>query len=234
MANRLWAHFFGIGIQDPVDEPVESNQPSHPELLAALGKAFAECGFDNHTLIRGITQSKAYNLTSRMTHPGQADPRRFARMNIKGLTAGQLFDTMVSATGFREPAFMRRQQNFGFAQPNNPRSEFLTRFASNERPTETNTTILQALMLLNGQFIGDQTDLVKSEVLAAIADMPGWDTKQRISNLFLTALSRNPSTEELEKFASYVDRGGAVGEKKKALADVFWVLLNSPEFLFNH
>lgn len=62
-------------------------------------------------------------------------------------------------------------------------------------------------MLMNGKFIGDQTDLAKSELLAAIADMPGWDTKQRVSNLFLTAFSRNPTPEELEKFASYVDRG---------------------------
>jgi hypothetical protein len=234
MANRVWAHFFGIGILDPVDEPGENNPPSHPELLEELGQAFAENGFDTQLLIRGITRSKAYQLTSKMTHPGQADPRRFARMNLKGLTPSQLFDSLVAATGYREPAFLRNQQNFGFVQPNNPRSAFLVRFASNERPTETHTTILQALMLMNGQFIGDQTDLVRSEVLAAIADMPGWDTKDRVTNLFLTAFARNPSPEELEKFASYVDRGGPTGDKKKALADVFWVLLNSPEFLFNH
>jgi hypothetical protein len=234
MANRVWAHFFGLGILDPVDEPGENNPPSHPELMDDLGKAFAENGFDTQTLIRGITRSKAYQLTSKMTHPGQADPRRFARMNLKGLTPSQLFDSLVAATGYREPAFLRNQQNFGFVQPNNPRSAFLVRFASNERPTETHTTILQALMLMNGQFIGDQTDLVKSEVLAAIADMPGWGTKERVTNLFLTAFARNPSPEELEKFASYVDRGGSAGDKKKALADVFWVLLNSPEFLFNH
>lgn len=234
MANRVWAHFFGIGIVDPVDEPGENNPASHPELLADLGKAFAEGGFDNRMLIRAITRTKAYGLTSKMTHPGQADPRRFAKMNLKGLTPAQLFDSLVSATGFREPAGFRNQANFGFAQPGNPRSQFLVRFANTERTTETNTTILQALMLMNGQFIGDQTDLAKSEVLAAIADMPGWDTKQRVTNLFLTAFSRNPTPDELDKFASYVDRGGAKGDKKQALADVFWVLLNSPEFLFNH
>jgi len=234
MANRMWEHFFGIGILDPVDEPGENHPPSHPELLNELGKAFAESGFDNRYLIRAITRTKTYQLTSKMTHPGQADPRRFARMNLKGLTPSQLFDSLVAATGFREPAFMRNQRNFGFAQPNNPRSQFLVRFASNERTTETNTTILQALMLMNGDFIGNQTDLTKSEILAAIVDMPGWDTKQRVSNLFLTAFARNPTPEELEKFSSYVDRGGAKGDKKQALADVFWVLLNSPEFLFNH
>jgi hypothetical protein len=234
MANRMWAHFFGIGIQDPVDEPGENNPASHPELLTELGKAFADSGFDNRMLIRAITRTKAYQLTSKMTHPGQADPRRFARMNMKGLTPAQLFDSLVAATGFREPAYLRNQQNFGFVQPNNPRSQFLVRFASNERATEMNTTILQALMLMNGQFIGDQTDLVKSEILAAVVDVPNWDTKQRVTTLFLTAFSRNPTPEELEKYASYVDRGGAKGDKKQALADVFWVLLNSPEFLFNH
>ncbi|MBN9122694.1 MAG: DUF1553 domain-containing protein [Planctomycetes bacterium] len=233
-ANRVWAHFFGTGILDPVDEPGENNPASHPELLDALGKAFADNGFDNRTLIRAITRTRAYQLTSKMTHPGQADPRRFARMSLKGLTPGQLFDSLVAATGFREPANLRNQRNFGFVQPGNPRSQFLVRFASNERATETNTTILQALMLMNGQFIGDQTDLARSEILAAVADMPGWDTKQRVTNLFLTAFSRNPTPEELEKFASYVDRGGAKGDRKQALADVFWVLLNSPEFLFNH
>ncbi len=234
VANRMWAHFFGIGLQDPVDEPGENNPPSHPELLTALGRAFADNGFDNQTLIRAITRTRAYQLTSRMTHPGQADPRRFARMNLKGLTPPQLFDTLVAATGFREPAAFRNQQNFGFVQPNNPRGQFLSRFASSDRATESSTTILQALMMMNGEFIGDQTDLVKSEVLAAVADVPGWDTKQRVSTLFLTAFARNPTQEELEKFSSYVDRGGTNNDKKKALADVFWVLLNSPEFLFNH
>src|SRR6185436_10733770 len=194
----------------------------------------ADAKFDNRVLMRGIVRSQAYQLTSKMTHPSQADSRRFARMNMKGLTPSQLFDSMVASTGHREPGFMRQNQfNFN-PQPNNPRSQFLNRFSSNEKVTEANTTILQALMLMNGQFITDVTSLEKGEVLGAIVDVPGWDTKQRITALFLTTFARNPLPEELEKFTSYVDRGGASGDKKKALADVFWVLLNSPEFLFNH
>jgi hypothetical protein len=234
MANRMWAHFFGFGIQDPVDEPGFDNPPSHPALLEDLGKAFAAAKFDNRVLIRGIVRSQAYQLSSKLTHPSQADAKRFARMSLKGLTPGQLFDSMVAATGHREPAQFRQNQfNFN-AQAGNPRSQFLNRFASNERTTEANTTILQALMLMNGQFITDVTSLEKGEVLGAIVDVPGWDTKQRVGALFLTAFARNPTPEELDKFVSYVDRGGANGDKKRALADVFWVLLNSPEFLFNH
>jgi hypothetical protein len=140
----------------------------------------------------------------------------------------------VVTTGYREPANFRNNQFAGLNRSTDPRSQFLVRFASNEKRTETNTTILQALMMMNGEFIGTQTDLERSEVLAAIADMPGWTTEQKVEALFLTALSRRPTPEEMEKFSSYVDRGGATGDKKKALADVFWVLLNSPEFLFNH
>ena len=100
--------------------------------------------------------------------------------------------------------------------------------------TAVTTTILQALMLMNGQFITDVTSLEKGEVLGAIGDVPGWDTRERVTALFLTSFARAPLPDELERFASYVDRGGPHGDKNKALADVFWVLLNSPEFLFNH
>ncbi len=234
LANRMWAHFFGIGLIDPVDEPGDNNPPSHPQLLHELGQAFAAAQFDNRVLIRGITRSQAYQLSSRLTHPTQTDSRRFARMNLKSLTPNQLFSSLVAATGHREPGYMRQNQFNLNPQPNNPRSQFLNRFASNEKATESNTTILQALMLMNGQFITDQTSLANSEVLAAIMDVPGWDTKQRIDALVLTVFARPATPEELEKFASYVDRGGATNSSKKALTDVFWVLLNSPEFLFNH
>jgi hypothetical protein len=233
LANRTWAHFFGTGIIDPVDELRDDNEPSHPELLDELAQAFVDSKFDNRLLIRAITRTRAYQLSSRLSHPTQADPRRFARMNLKGLTPAQLFDSLVAATGYRESG-SNRNQFVPFPQRGNPRSLFLSRFASTDRVTETNTTILQALMLMNGDFIDSQTGLDKSEILGAVVDVPGWDTEKRVVTLFLTALGRNPTPEELEKYASFVDRGGATGDKKRALGDLFWVLLNSPEFLFNH
>src|SRR5207248_5141129 len=95
MANRVWAHFFGYGIPDPVDEPGDNTPPSHPELLEELGRAFAAAKFDNRVLVRGITRSQAYQLSSRLTHPSQASGRSFARMSMKGLTPQQLFDSLV-------------------------------------------------------------------------------------------------------------------------------------------
>ena len=60
------------------------------------------------------------------------------------------------------------------------------------------------------------------------------DTPAKIETLFLAALARKPTAEETEKLAKYVNDGGAAKDKKKALADVFWALLNSPEFILNH
>jgi hypothetical protein len=230
LANRLWAHFFGIGLIDPIDEPGDENPPSHPELLNDLAEAYKVAKFDQRVMIRGIMASQAYNLSSKQTDPSQADVRRFARMNVKSLTGSQIYNSFVAATGVREG--VRQQYVDPYGQ--NQRSLFRIMFPNSNRPTETQTSILQALMMMNGKAVAEQTSLDKSEILAAIIDAPFLDSGKKIDVLFQTALTRKPTPEEREKLASYVDRGGPSGDKAKALSDVFWVLLNSTEFLFNH
>ena len=228
MANRLWQQFFGIGLIDPVDELSEGNPASHPELLTELAKGLQAAEYDLQIVIRGIVASRAYQLSSKQSHASQTEPRRLARMNSKGLTANQIFDSFVTATGLKLTA----GRNVANAQAG--RINFRVLFPDSARPTETQTSILQALMLMNGKLMADQTSLDKSETLAAIADAPFFDTDQKVEALFYTALTRKPTPEEREKFTSYVDRGGPTGDASKALGDVFWVLLNSTEFLFNH
>ena len=138
----------------------------------------------------------------------------------------------TTATGIKQN--LPRNQDFG-EQPNQPgRMSFRNLFPSTAKPTETQTSILQALMMMNGKLAADQTSLDKSELLAAVADAPFLTTEKKLEAIFLAALSRQPTTEESEKFGSYIGRGGPSGDKSKALADVFWVLLNTAEFLFNH
>jgi hypothetical protein len=233
LANRTWAHFFGLGIIEPVDEPGTENPPSHPELLNDLTAGLAEAKFDQRVLIRAITASKAYNLTSKQTDPTQADLRRFARVQVRGLTANQIYDSFLAATGARDQA----PRNQRFPDPRNAegREAFRNLFnVAAVKPTETQTSILQALLMMNGRQVADQTSLNTSDVLAAVADAPFLDTEGRVEALFLAALTRKPTPAERDQFTSYVDRGGPSGDKTKALADVFWVLLNSTEFLFNH
>jgi hypothetical protein len=233
--NRMWAHFFGVGLIDPVDEMVGvENTVSSEELLDAIAKEFADKKFDLKFLVRAITASKVYQLTSAQTDPGQSDPRLLARMNLKGLTPEQLFDSLAAATGYREPA-NPNQRVVGIGV-NTPRGEFLAKFANHsDKRTEYTTSILQALSLMNGKFIADATDLSASETLAGAIDAPFLNTpEKKIEVLYLSTLSRPPRPDELERLAKYVRKGGPSGDPKQALADVFWALLNSSEFILNH
>src|SRR5262245_712865 len=228
MANRAWAHFMGLGLIEPIDEPGDDNPPVIPELLDDLARAFIDARYDSQLLYRAIARSKAYQLTSRHTHDSQTEPRRFGRMSVKAMTAEQLFDSLAVATGYFEGTPLRDRQFFGV------RREFLTKFGSTEKVTEKETSILQALTLMNGRFLNDVTSVDRSQFLAGVIDAPFLDTTGRVDTMFLAALGRMPTSAESEKFASYVDRGGASGDKKKAAADVFWALLNTSEFILNH
>ena len=231
VVNRLWGHFFGVGIVHPVDDFTTENPPSHPELLDELASQFAAHGYDLKFVIRAITASKTYQLGSEETHKSQEDPRLFARMALKGLSPEQLFDSIAQATGYYEP-FANRNP---FAMmTNSPREDFVQMFDnSHDSVTEQQTTILQALSMMNGQFVSDATGLEKSATLTAVVDFPLMSTAERVEALYLAAFSRKPRADESSRMVKYVDSGGAAGDPKKALSDVFWALLNSSEFLFN-
>lgn len=229
--NRLWGQFFGVGIVNPVDDFTAANPPSHPELLEELARQFVAHKFDFKFLIRAVTASKTYQLSSRETDKSQQNPRLFARMALKGLSAEQLFDSISQATGFHESFAGRNPLGM---MNNTPREEFVRMFEnSSDSVTERQTTILQALSMMNGQFVADATGLEKSATLTAVADFPLMTTPERIEALYLAAFSRKPRPDELDRLVHYVDTGGAAKDPKKALSDVFWALLNSSEFLFN-
>ncbi len=228
--NRLWANFFGTGLIDPLDEPGDQNPPSHPELLKELSQAFADCGYDLKYLIKAIVSSKAYQLSSVAPGASATADRTFSRMKVRGLTPEQLFDSLALATYYRDQPGSMRMYN----DPRSARGEFLAKFSSTERLSDVQTSILQALTLMNGKFIGELTSVERSELLDSVIKSPFFDTPQRIEALYLAAVSRKPTAEELGKLTDYVDKGGPTGDVNKSLADVFWALLNSSEFGFNH
>jgi hypothetical protein len=232
--NRLWDHFLGRGFVHPVDDLDKANPPSHPELMDALAAQFAAHDFDLKYLIRAITDTRAYQLSSAATSVGEDDLARFARMPVRRMTADQLFASIVQATGFREP---RRAARNGVAQSDLAiaAAEFRNRFSDQSVPrTEAETSILQALTLMNGKLTSDAVDLEKSETLVAVAEAPFLSTTQRVETLVLATLSRQPTPEESSRLVAYVDSGGPTKNPKQALADVFWALLNSAEFALNH
>jgi hypothetical protein len=159
-ANRLWGFLFGVGIVDPIDDFHEQNPPSHPALLDALASAFVESGFDQRFLLRAITLSDTYRRSSGMTEPGQRDIRLFARFPVQGLTPDQLFDSFAAVTGpvptlppAKDPAEEQaRAQSAQFA-----RRQFAELFARTDRKTDTQTSIVQALALMNGPVVAAAT-----------------------------------------------------------------------------
>jgi hypothetical protein len=235
--NRVWEYYYGIGIVDPVDERSEKNQPSHPELLDELAQAFVAHKYDMKYLIRAIMMTQAYQRSSRLTHKSQEDARLFARMQVRGLSSEQLFDSLAQAVNFDPEPQGGSQPNRGrgsrFMSP--ARAEFLTRFPpGQERRTEHQTSILQALYLMNGKLVADATSLDGNKNLRYIADGANVKTSRKIEQLYLIALSRKPRPDELERLVPYVEEGGPTGDPRKALADIFWALLNSSEFALNH
>jgi hypothetical protein len=228
--NRLWAQFFGIGIVEPVDDMGEQNPPSHPELLGELAKQFAANHFDVKYLIRAITLSQTYQRSSVAAETNKDDARLFAHMSVRGVSPEQLFDSLLQATGARDTGTYGQ----GFSEVYSARAQFVARFTNQEKRTEYQTSILQALTLMNGKLVDGATSLERSETLAAVIDAPFFDQAQKIEVLFLATLSRKPTPAEADHFVQYISKGGAEGNLKAALGDVFWALLNSAEFMLNH
>lgn len=230
--NRMWGQFFGRGIVDPVDDFSDDNPPSHPEVLEILAKDFIAHDYDLQHLVRVITTTNVYQLSSEQTHASQEEPSHFARAVLRGLTPEQFFDSMAEAVGFYQPF---RSENPFVIDDNTPRSRFLELFRdSAESALDRETTILQALAMMNGEFIDNATSLEDSQTLKAIVEFPAMTDEQKMETLFLAALSRKPTDAEQKRFGEYLSSGGATNDKKAALADIFWVLLNSSEFLLNH
>jgi hypothetical protein len=180
-------------------------------LLEALTAEFVASKFDVKHLIRVITSSKAYQRASAATDARQNPPRLFARMAVKGLTPEQFFDSLALATGI----------------PSTSRGDFLTLFSSQDKVTDTQTSILQALTLMNGKLIADATSLPGMQKL-----LQGAATNAaRIETLYLRTLSRLPRPEESARLLRYLD---SQPDADAACADIFWALLNGAEFRFNH
>jgi len=238
MVNRMWGHFFGFGFTKPVDDMGPHNAASHPELLEKLTAAFVESGYDVRRLCGWICKTDAYQLTSRfgdrnaVDDPANGEVPLFSRMYVKTLTAEQLYDSLLIATG----AHQAGQASYEAAQAQRARwlDEFLTIFggADDQEPTVFAGSIPQALMLMNGELVnraisGDSGSYLNS----VLNDSRQRSDNQRIQQLYLAALGRLPTRKEVGKLGPLVR---SHPNKLQAFQDVYWALLNSNEFVVNH
>jgi hypothetical protein len=223
MVNRTWWRLFGRGIVQPVDDMHEANAPSHPELLDLLSRKFAESGFDLKFLTRAIVLSRAYQRTSRPGESGDKQAALFARMSIKVLSAGQLYDSLETICG--PPA-----KTTGIDVRQGARWEFAQFFgeSGDPDPTAYRRGIPHLLRQMNsGQFTGRNLDLLVMQHDGA-ADRA---SEAVVSDLFLTVLSRRPTEKELRQARSYVERATSTSG---GLRELVWALIMTSEFSLNH
>ncbi|HYV37800.1 MAG TPA: DUF1549 domain-containing protein [Gemmataceae bacterium] len=234
-ADHVWQYFFGVSLTEPVFEPSDDTIPAHPELLDELAKSFIASGYDIKFLIKAVVLTEAYQRISvSMSQDNRDAINFFAKMPIRGMMPEQLFDCFAEAADFRQDINFNdpnRTQFRGLAE--SPRQQFLNKFTSQDKRIETQTSILQALYLMNGKLLAEHTKLENNEALKTIATAPT-PTARRVETLYLMVLSRLPRPDETSKMVRYIESGGGTNDPAQAVADVFWALLNSSEFMLNH
>jgi hypothetical protein len=219
IVNRVWARFFGVGLIEPVDDIDGAAGSELNGLLDELAGQFRAHGYKLKFLIRVLTATRAYNLSS-VANQTESSTSMFASIPVRGLSPGQLFDSLTRATG---------------TESAEARARFLELFARRqERPVEAETTIIQALTMMNGSYVDAATNPETGQVLGAIVKAPFLDTPGRIETLYLATLTRRPRPDELAVLIPFVERRKSADDQAKALADIFWAILNGPEFHLNH
>jgi len=234
MVNRLWRHFLGVGLVEPVDDLRASNPPSNPELWTLLQTEFIAQHYDLKHIMRLILNSRVYQLSS-ATRPGNESDRRFySHYYARRLPAEVMLDAISAATGVPDefkgyPVGTRAIQ---LPEPG-VSSYFLALFGRSDRVTacacERNgdVTLPQLLHLQNGDATLQKLNAAEGRLQALLKEVK--DDGQLVEELFLATLGRKPGPAELHA----VTRALA-GRREETFPDLFWALLNSKEFAFNH
>lgn len=228
--NRVWALLFGRGLVEPVDDLGDHNRPSHPQLFDELAAYFADTDYDLRHLLRTLTLTKAYQLTSQVTDDDSPRPELFARMPVKALSAEQLYDCLVRA-GLLGSAKSEDRRSGSFDVG---RQAFVAKMQSQARSRlDYDAGVAQVLLLVNGPEVAASTGAAASGLLAAL-EAPVFSPPERIEIVFLATVSRRPSAEEMARCVAHLAQGESADAAREALADILWALVNSAEFSLNH
>ncbi|MFM7150732.1 MAG: DUF1549 and DUF1553 domain-containing protein [Gemmataceae bacterium] len=250
LVNRYWKHFFQRGLIEPEDDIRDSNPPSNPELLAALEKHFVQSGFDLKDLVRVITRSSAYQLSSTPNQHNLGDRQNYSRFYPRRLPAEVMLDAIDLLAGTRTEFANLPTGTRAVALPDNSynqSSAFLRVFGRPEGQSVCEcervqtSSLAQSLHMING-----------GDIRAKLADGNGRAEKlsrdkrpleARIRELYMVAFSREPRAGEMKSALEYLaeTRVNAQGQKVDAQAsarenfqDLLWAMMTTKEFLFNH
>ncbi|MEM9280922.1 MAG: PSD1 and planctomycete cytochrome C domain-containing protein [Verrucomicrobiota bacterium] len=240
VVNVVWSHFFGVGIIDPVDDVRVSNPASNPELLSALASRFeGEYQYDFRQIVRDICNSATYQRSTKANPSNKDDMNNFAKARIRRQRAEVLLDTITQVTEtqnkFRGLPLGARAVQIADGRTTD---YFLTTFGRATRETvcscevKMDPSLSQALHLMNGPTVTQKIESGKAvrELIEA-----GKKPEEVIEDLYIRALTRRPTGEEKKQLMAQVNAAkGDPQEVELVLNDVFWAILNSKEFMFNH
>ena len=212
--NRLWSHFFGRGLVEPILNLHPDNAPVHPDVLDLLADEFKRSDYDLKHLVRCLTLSRADQRSSKRMPGNEQDDKFFSRMAVKPLDSYVLIDSLATALR-RPPAAGQRRRDDA--------AVFDTRLPGGD-PVKFTHSIPQVLKLMNTKDHAEMNPAVQTPTNGKPVD-------EAIAHLYLAVLARRPSPAETDEMLQYVNE---LGNPRQGLADVFWVLLNSAEFLVNH
>jgi hypothetical protein len=227
--NRAWASLLGHGVVDPWDD-LGGEGADHPELLDRLAAEFAAGGYDLKKLYKAIVLSDAYARSARGPESKEATAE-FARAPLRLLSADQLFDSLLVATGLERAGRgkFRKQVEQGKQRA---LREYLFVFPDDEM-AEVDTdmgNVTQALLLWNGEVTNLGALALEGGVLAEIL-AAGGDRGARLEAMFLAAYARRPTADEAARLGAWLE---AQGDGKAAYEDLYFAMLTSTEFVTNH
>jgi len=243
MANRIWAELLGKGIVDPTDDFRATNPAANSELLETLADELIDSDFDLRHMIRSIMASKVYQLSSETNATNADDELNFSHAIVRRLSAEQLLDALAQATGANVEFAdydrgTRAAEVMGVRGVHDRRGKgkdgdrFLKTFGKPPRLTpcdceRTNeTTLAQTFRMMSGEVINDLLNADQNRIAGMVASE--LTPAEMVDDLYWSSLTRGPSNEEQKAAAEYLANAE---DRRQALQDLEWALLNSAEFL---
>ncbi len=254
LVNRVWKNFLGRGLVEAEDDVRETNPPTNRELFDALAKDFIEHKYDVKHLVRMVMNSAAYQRSSRPVKGNESDDRFYSRYVVRRLSGEVILDALSQVTNV--PTLFTKVytgvEGGTAATTNYPEgtraiqlpdsrvaSSFLDAFGRPDRAQtcscerQQDSTVGQALMLNNGQVLNDKLRSPMGQLNTWLGG-PTSDP-DLVKRVFQRALCREPTEVELKKMVGLMKEAGTTpAARREALEDLFWAVLTSREFVFNH
>jgi hypothetical protein len=243
VVNRVWANYFGVGLVESVDDLRATNPASNEKLLSAAARYLADHHFDLKALMRTILQSETYQRSSKPLPGNEPDTRFYSRYYPRRMMAEVLLDAIAEVTEVPTEFNRKADEKYpkGWRAMQLPDvsndSYFLKTFGRPDRNTTcecertADPSMTQALDISNGDTVNKKLEnkgCCINQWMSAKAP-----TAQIIDHAYLSAFSRFPSPAEKTRLAQVLDQAKG-SERKTALQDMYWAVLSSKEFLFNH